>query len=380
MLSKNGGSDMGAIAIVTLNDDKNYGNRLQNYALQVLLSKYGDVTTVDVRAGVATRCAYIKALLRRPKQYVVNFIKMLVGSKDSRIIGRRLLANMRFTDQYVKNNLYSYSAFSGLRGRFGRSPSIVVLGSDQVWNPLNPGVPDHSELLFHLGFFMPEDANVFSYAASFGISQIDENLKGLYRDAFSCLSAISVREDRGKELVYELSGREATVVLDPTLMIEPDDWRLITRNFITGDDKYVLTYFLGDPSADQRDTIEKYARMHNCHIRRLVDLTDPETYIADPRDFVELFSKAQYVFTDSYHACCFSIIFSKQFTVFNRSNTTGKINMNSRMETLFRLFNLQNSVQNSGLAPYINYEELNVLLKQYRVSSYDWLDKAIRLH
>ena len=55
-------------------------------------------------------------------------------------------------------------------------------------------------------------------------------------------------------------------------------------------------------------------------------------------DCVELFSKAEYVFADSYHACCFSILFHRQFTVFNRAGTEGKASMNSRMETLFRLF------------------------------------------
>lgn len=369
---------MTTIAIVTLNDDNNYGNRLQNYALQVLLSKYGDVTTVDIRAGVSTRSSYIKAMFRRPKQYMVNFIKSHMGTKNSRVIGRRLLANMSFTDHYVKSDIYSYSAFSGLRGKRRKNPSIIVLGSDQVWNPLNPGVPDHKELLFHLGMFMPENANVFSYAASFGISQIDESLKKRYKDALLRLSAISVREDRGKQLVYELSGREAAVVLDPTLMIKSNDWQSITRHFVADDDNYVLTYFLGQQSSEQENTIEKYAREHNCRIRRLIDLNDCETYVADPRDFVELFSKAQYIFTDSYHACCFSIVFGKQFTVFNRSHTTDKTNMNSRMETLFRLFDLPNSVQNSGLSPYIDYQALNILLNQYRAISLKWLEDAIK--
>lgn len=115
--------------------------------------------------------------------------------------------------------------------------------------------------------------------------------------------------------------------------------------------KYVLTYFLGHPSDEQEKSIQEYAKKHGCRIRRILDMRDPQTYLAGPQDFVELFSKAEYVFTDSYHACCFSMLFHKQFTVFNRANMTGKSSMNSRMETLFRLFDLESVMMDAGLAP-----------------------------
>jgi len=139
----------------------------------------------------------------------------------------------------------------------------------------------------------------------------------------------------------------------------------------------VLTYFLGRPSDEQERDIQAYAKAHGCRVRRILDFRDKETYVAGPQDFVELFSKAQYVFTDSYHACCFSILFHKQFTVFNRAGMTGKSNMNSRMETLFRLFNLNSVMMDSGLAPEIDYREVDCLLEQHRKESQEWLDNAM---
>lgn len=365
---------MNSIAIVTLNDDNNYGNRLQNYALQKLLGKYGDVTTVEIRAGVSTCRAYFKSIFRHSKQRLINVFNLIKGGRRA-AIARRAFANMDFTNKYVKHNIYTYTTFSGLHGKFGAKPSVVVLGSDQIWNPV---VESYDELLFRLGAFMPEGINVISYAASFGVAQVDGQIRRLYHDSLPKISAISVREERGNELVHELAGVNSTVVLDPTLMLKANEWESITRNFVDNNDKYILTYFLGSASPEQNDVIEKYAREHKYRIRRLVDISDIETYVAGPQDFVELFAKAQYVFTDSYHACCFSILFNKQFTVFNRSNVAGKTNMNSRMETLFHLFNLRNSVQTTGLAPHIDYEEVNILLERYREHSRSWLDKAIQ--
>lgn len=111
----------------------------------------------------------------------------------------------------------------------------------------------------------------------------------------------------------------------------------------------------------------------------MIDLRDPETYVAGPEDFVELFSKAEYVFADSYHACCFSILFHRQFTVFNRAGTKGKASMNSRMETLFRLFELDSVMLDDGLAPEIDYRKVDLLLQQHRTESRAWLDKAMEV-
>ena len=109
----------------------------------------------------------------------------------------------------------------------------------------------------------------------------------------------------------------------------------------------------------------------------MLDFRDSKDYVAGPEDFVELFSKAQYVFTDSYHACCFSILFQKQFTVFARAGFSKDNNMNSRMETLFRLFELDAVVSESELAPHINYARVNELLREHRRASSAWLDAAM---
>lgn len=358
--------------IVTINDISNYGNRLQNYAMQQLLKKYGESYTIDLRVNVSTAPQYVRSFLRRPKLRIGNGLKAILPC-SGKIAAQRILSQLRFTERYVPDDKLSLTAYRGLRGRRGSRLRTVVIGSDQVWNDRWLSSDD---LALRLGSFVAE-GHCISYAASFGVSEVKEESKPLFRKYLPRLRAISVREFRAAEMVRELADCDATVVLDPTLMLPAEQWRKIMRQFVPENDRYVLTYFLGKPDEAQGRTIQEYAREHGCRVRCILDMLDTETYVAGPEDFVELFSKAEYVFTDSYHACCFSLLFHKQFTVFNRADMDGKANMNSRMETLFRLFDLQASVRNAGLADPIDYDKVDVLLSQHRQESQTWLDAAM---
>lgn len=354
------------IGIITLNDDDNYGNRLQNYALTQLLGGPSICTTIKFDVN---RLSLLEYYLRP----ILEFLRKLISEKKNVLrYLQRLRQNKLFTKRFVPNDVFALTARKGLRRREDINLRKIVLGSDQVWNYQ---WLTKTDLALRLGSFVTADVPIISYAASIGVSEVDADIEPIFQKYLPRLRAISVREDRARELVGEMTGLEAVVVLDPTLMLAADSWRSITRGFVPDDDRYVLTYFLGKPSAAQEYSIQECARAYGCRIRRMLDPRDPETYVAGPQDFVELFSKAEYVFTDSYHACCFSILFHKQFTVFNRDGMKGS--MNSRMETLFRLFELDATMMDAGLAPEIDYANIDRLLERHRTESWAWLDKAM---
>ena len=358
--------------VITINDNKNYGNRLQNYALIDILKKYGPAYTANCDLPSDS---VIKRILRPVAFFCFRVCSQLRNIYKGSFWNERarLRRFSKFTKAKVDDSRFKVDGKRGLTPL--DSSAVIVIGSDQVWN--YQWVSKRG-LRLRLGSFALNGQRVISYAASFGVSEInDDAAKMVFQKYLPRLKAISVREDRGAELVKEIAGLDATVVLDPTLMLTADKWMKITEGFVSEGDEYVLTYFLGSPSDEQERDIRGYARVHGCRIRRILDLRDKETYVAGPQDFVELFSKAQYVFTDSYHACCFSILFHKQFTVFNRAGMTGKASMNSRMETLFRLFDLNSVMMDSGLAPEIDYEKVDRLLEQHRKGSQNWLDKAM---
>ena len=250
---------------------------------------------------------------------------------------------------------------------------LVVIGSDQVWNYK---WLSRQDLALRLGIITPK-YELITYAASIGLDDIDVEWRPLFKEGWSRVSHISVREDRAAELVKEISGRDATVVLDPTLMLTHEQWAEVFTGFVPEDDPYVLTYFLGRPSDEQEKVISSVSKSLGARIRRLNDIRDLETYIAGPAEFVELFSKAQYVFTDSYHACCFSILYNKPFKVFNRAGFNGAVSMNSRMKTLFRLFGLDCPMDDDDVLPNYDWQQVNGLLEQHRRASREWLGNAL---
>lgn len=351
------------IGIVTINDlTNNYGNRLQNFALHKILSSYGKSVNILFPHS---------SLLKLEISRLIQPARLFLKKQSSRTQDLKICRDLEFclfTRRYLPESYLS---------KYKKSLSTfktIILGSDQVWNYR---WISKSELALRLGSFVPVGLPVCSYAASIGVSEIANEAKAVFRDYLPRLKSISVREDRAAELIHDLTGLKATVVLDPTLMLPAREWRRITRGFVPDGDRYVLTYFLGKPTDSQERRIQAYARTLGCRVRRMLDLRDPETYVAGPQDFVELFSKAQYVFTDSYHACCFSLLFHKQFTVFNRAGTNGKASMNSRMDTLFRLFGVDSLILDEGLAPEIDYAKVDSLLEQHRQESKNWLDNAM---
>lgn len=365
---------MNKILIITINDDENYGNRLQNYALKCLLDKYAKAVTANLIVNSVSHADDVFNLYKKNFKFFIKRLILFIKNNSLSLYNRRYINCINFTKKLVPNDSIVFSSNTKLAWRKIRHVDHVIIGSDQVWNY---HWLSQDDLALRLGVSVPDSIPVISYAASFGISQISDNAKPLFQKYLPRLKAISVREDRGKELVKEITGLNATVVLDPTLMLDAERWRDITRGFVSDEDRYVLTYFLGKPSEAQEQTIQECAKVNGCRIRRILDLRDEETYVAGPQDFVELFSKATYVFTDSYHACCFSILFHKQFTVFNRAGMEGGNNMNSRMETLFRLFNLDAVVMDDGVAPEIDYGQVDRLLERHRIESQSWLDTAM---
>lgn len=362
------------ILIITINDNTNYGNRLQNYAMSRLLKVYSDSVTIELHVGGVSLINDLAIFFIKKIKDFIKYILFVLRRNSLSLESQRYVNCIQFTKKLVPNNFIFVSEYVKFHWRRIRRVDHVVIGSDQVWNYR---WLSHGDLALRLGSFVPDNIPMISYAASFGVSEISNDAKRVFQKYLSRLKEISVREECGRVLIKDMTGLDAAVVLDPTLMLEAEQWKDITQRFVSDNDCYVLTYFLGKPCEMQERTIQEYAKMNDCRVRRILDPRDEETYVAGPQDFVELFSKAKYVFTDSYHACCFSILFHKQFTVFNRAGMEGSANMNSRMETLFHLLNLDTVVMDRGIAPEIDYVQVDQLLERHRAESRSWLDMAM---
>lgn len=378
------------IGIVTINGD-NYGNRLQNYALQELIESTGNEAVTLLMADsrkfkvpetftdklLKLRPNYMRAVFNsrfNTKYHRKNdrdgYIKAIKFAKSTDISGmraKRTAAFRTFSDKYITSDKKVYKS-----GESIDSCDAYVCGSDQIWNPTYASCTGAYFL-----DFAPENRRI-AFAPSFGLSQIPEMLKPAYRKFLNDIDHLSVRESKGADIIRELTGREVPVIADPTLCITADEWKKIAKkpSFDVGDD-FIVTYFLGNETDKYRKHIEKYAGENRLKIIDLYDLRSPEYYSADPSHFVWLISHAKAVFTDSFHGTVFSLIFHKPFVVFDRMESGGT-GMNSRFDTLLGATNMQSrKYKNFPEIDNINFEYSDRAIEKMRDTALKFLRDSL---
>jgi hypothetical protein len=253
---------------------------------------------------------------------------------------------------------------------------FFVTGSDQVWNPnYRKGSP------VDFLTFAPKEKRI-SYAASFGVSKIPEEYIEDYRLWLSELNHVSVREETGAEIIKELTGREATVSLDPTMLLTKEEWLSISK---TPSDKpmkgYLLTYFLGNIPKERMKLMKQIAKKNDLEIVNLAQVKDRIPYLSGPSEFIDYIHSASVFCTDSFHGAVFSILLSTPFIVFERDGKAPS--MNSRIETLLQTFKLESraaeNIQTNKQIFDVDYLHTIPILEKERTKAMDYLKTALNV-
>ena len=254
------------------------------------------------------------------------------------------------------------SVYDGLDSKY----DFFIAGSDQIWNPYYSFVGSTELLVF------ASSKKKISYSASFGVDKIPGEKIEKYKAALSDFSYISVREDAGAKIIEDLTGKEAEVVLDPTLLLEAEDWRKIARRPKTcPKDRYTLLYFL--------DTTNKYTKkeeMENVFDIRMKK--NGRELPIGPEEFIYLFDNAEKVITDSFHATVFSIIFRKPCITLTRPG----IDMSSRISSLVKHLGIEECIEDDGslvIDERIDYAIVDDRIKFEKNKAIDFLEKALCL-
>lgn len=357
------------IAIVTLYGFFNYGNRLQNYALQNCIEKMGHkVETIAVEVKEPCLKKFAKKYLEKKEGYIC------VKKKAERIRSRNFHV---FNENYIKTRILRQNDML-IPKDIAYQYDHFIVGSDQVWNPLFWEKGERSTDLYNFMLkFAPKQKRI-AYAASFGIDKLPCEWENLFADALNEFHKISVREEEGKKIVTSLSHKDVSVVLDPTMLLHADEWRKIERKeILPKKEKYLLTYFLGEQSEEVKKKIERIGLKNNCRIINLMDSNETKFYEVGPEGFVTLIDYAEAIYTDSFHATVFSILFQKPFVVLSRKHKN-QSDMNSRLSTLLKSFNLEKCMSDSieDNLPYCDYDLCERLLEIKREESLAYLRDA----
>ena len=213
---------------------------------------------------------------------------------------------------------------------------ICVCGSDQIWSPLL------FDPTMFLDFCRKIPVKTVSYAPSFGVSEINEHREKI-RELLNDIDIISVRENEGAEIILQLTGRDVPVVLDPTLLLDIDDWLAIAKPS-ERQTPYVLCYFLGDKRIPYRFLSEfcletGYELLNVSSFRTRNDISGNNELTLSPEEFLGAVSNAAFVCTDSFHGTIFSILFERNFLTFERFGKE-RNGQNSRIHTLLNRLKL----------------------------------------
>lgn len=307
------------IAIMTLPLGKNYGGIMQAWALQQVLKRMGhEPVTIDrqpVPKGLAhhaTRLGYRAAMKAVGKRKApINF---------ERYWPTILQHTHAFIDQHITMS-EPLDSTAKLKTHFDREQyDAVIVGSDQTWRPqYSPNIDN-----FFLDFLEGKEIKRIAYASSFGVDhwEFTEAQTKRCAELAKAFDVISVREDSGVELCRKYLGVEATHVLDPTLLLEKEDYeQLIGQDRLSDKPQGVYTYFL-DKTPDKLELARQVSEelgvsIYSCQAKYGIDqdvsATLEDFTMPDVRDWLAGFANAKFVLTDSFHGMVFSVIFEKPF-------------------------------------------------------------------
>ena len=350
-------------ATVTWITYRNFGTYLQAYALQQAVKSLGyENRILDDRRFVQS--SPLRALLARWK-------RRLLGQPTA---PANIAAYRDFRERYLQVD-ERWTDYADLNRRY----DLFLCGSDQIWSPyfkVNP--------YYYLGF---TDKPKVAYAPSTGTGSLPNSYRRETKSLLDRFSALAVREASAARAMSEYVDKEVRTVADPTLLLKAAEWEQVADPVKNADSPYLLCYFLS-PNAWYMDYARTEARRLGMPLKVFYNRSEYRGYgderlSVGPGEFLTYIRQAARVFTDSFHASIFSILFHKDFVTFKRFEDGGKCDQNTRIADLFtrlglstRFIGRDRLAEASGL-PMPDYAAVDERLSGLREESKGYLSEAL---
>lgn len=343
---------MKKIANITWITYKNYGTFLQAYALQQYIKSLGFQSAILDDKSIILRTFNWRWEIKRIFCRMTKAYRMFSRSEKT---SDKLFENFKNDHLVIEKNI---SNIDYLNSEY----DCFVCGSDQIWNPFSLKNP--KAVFFYANFATKKR---IAYGPSIGVSAIPSEYIKQFTELIQRFQFLSAREEQGGKIMKELAGKEVSTVVDPTLLLEQEEWDKLIKNDKQCTQKYILGYFL-TPNPNYINAAKNYAQQMGYKFWMLYtdqsyDAIADNLITAGPIEFLRAIRNAQFVLTDSFHGSIFSSIFRVQFITFKRFiNTT--TSQNSRVENLLKLMNIPErfigieEIEKMYTLKDINYDEV----------------------
>lgn len=372
-------------------EQTNYGSKLQALATLKLLDEFGlDYEIIHYKKGLKF---YLKAL---PRFFNIVFLndrynqvqQYLQYKKHPEVkahADERYAVFGAFDEEYFRKKTVTYPSYEDLKAQCKEKYDGVLTCSDQLWSPSALGSG------FYNLMFAPAEMRKVSWASSFGVGQIPWYQKTRTKTYLERIQHVSMRENRGAEIVKELTGRDVPVLMDPVFALDKEAWERLVPVREPEWEPYIFCYFLGD-NPEHRTAAKELAEKTG---KKIVTLRHLDRYVAgdeqfgdyapydvDPARFLNILRNADCVCTDSFHGLAFSVLCEKQFLAFNRYSDKSANSKNSRIESVCRNLHLEDrryfgdrDILTAMNTP-VDYGKVGSMVQSYREKTRAYLQKA----
>lgn len=380
------------LGIMTFYAVQNYGAALQAFALQQKLQELGANTELlkfyDLH-NESDKSHSFKA--KYPLSFRIKAIfRNLINIKNRLYIKKKYISNsLGFNDfktKYLQISNVPFYTFEDLI-KANTLYDAFITGSDMVWTPIGQNLKAY--------FLQFADKNKrFSYAPSItgcqNFTQDEENSIKRYLEEFNL---ISCREREGVDYVKKMVKRDAVLVLDPTLLLSKNEW--IEKLSLKSKDltkPYALIYMFGSIPRQIQNNIFSFGKRKNLDIR-FIPLYDKQILYEmkyqnygpiGPREFVDMFCNASFIFTNTFHGLLFSLIFEKPFVVYKResdnkwkANETRITDLLSELGQNERFLDLSDGFSDSYCE--MDYTDINKVIEEKKRNSIDYIKNVLSL-
>ncbi|MBQ8658547.1 MAG: polysaccharide pyruvyl transferase family protein [Clostridia bacterium] len=365
------------VGILTFHASHNYGSCLQAYALQTTLKSLG--VYPEIINFRTSRQKELYAVFTK-KKGIMRFLKNLTHLLYfSSFKSKHNKFECFIKDEYVLSKK-EYVSLNELEEEIF-DYDVFLAGSDQIWNPF----PSDFDWAYYLPFV--RDVPKISYAPSFGPAirkTDDERMKSL-PERVANFSHISVREPQAKAYLESYVTKEVSVVLDPTLLLNKNEWlQLVDKTPIVKGDYIFLYTLYATP------VINKIAKRLSKKWKIKVVVSNvsnqhdainsfKKQFSTGPKEFLNLIYYAKFVLVTSFHGTVFSVLFEKPFFAINGEKDNRIFNLLSITGLKDRTVNLANVQEKANTAFQIDFSSVEKGLQKERRISFDFLRKALEL-
>lgn len=373
------------IALISPHHEPNFGTMLQAFALAQAIKNIGYSSEYVSYNNFIKRSFIEKVIyyLSHPKEVVSRFTKRKTKSNiddysffETDDFKATMDEFEHFYKKYIPFSLKKYNP-NTIHSITGYSKYIV--GSDQTWSPFlyNPSSINFLD-------FVKDDSLKNAYAPSLGTLNIPKSFHSIIKEKLTNFANLSCREKTNCNLIEGLTGKKVTHVLDPTLLLTPEQWNIVAKDVSHMPEKYILCYILGvkkcisdfaENLGEKKDIPVYYVATRPTYLQKENTLKG-----IGPSKFISLIKGAAYVVTDSFHGTLFSINYNCNFYCFDKREENGVRNDNGRIMEVLKDFELTNRFKSDGDRKFeedILFDKISPFLEKCRTESLNYLKKIL---